>query len=788
MSSFADEISELPSAVARVHAGASAPNTVRVNRALASALAIRHRVRHSVEVRAKIPPRFEPQHSPEEKLLRSIFGETGGPPPEGLIVAVGARIKKWTRVIDHTEGFVSFAGADHGDVESVTKLTEGLPKDIGSRIDVVVTWPGPLEVGDVLYTGDAAIGIVEAIVEDGSGEPRVMFGAGGGSVTITRRLPTAEQAVEARAIGPYSLVSQRPITGQRVQPNQLAWLAKHGARALAGEFSAYKTGDVDCRVRVYEALVKQEPVTDPWSMLRPAPRPPAKAATSPTAGASTEMRDIFSFFEPVANKPLTTDSLRAIDAHLRVCGMGIALDGHDLRLELRMPDGARDEWTFGEVKKPETLNYRTLAPEPGGLFCQKIFGPVKDYECACGKYKRMKHRGIVCDTCGVEVIQSKVRRSRFGHFALPSPIVPRHLRRLVSALIGEPSRSWLATLDQDGGIRLREQLAAADATARARAFPASHRDRPLLEAFASSGVRATALAWTRLPVLPPDLRPLVALQGGRFATSDLNDLYRRVINRGNRTRRLMDLNAPMVILVNERRMMRDAVDQLLFNGTKGLPVVKFQKKPLMSLFKILKRSLRPDPTGIRCDFSAAATALVEDRTRVAMPISILFEITRPLLYGLAEQLGHAITIKRAKTLLEESVTLQRDLVSRAIAQRPMLLGNAEGSEVLTAAMVEIGDDPVIRLPTEIAKRIDVRTGSRVVAFLPLSVPGIEEARALAAGDVRSTPLRDDGWVLEIAATKRGAADRLVEMAAARAEDPCESAHAAFLVGGWVLAQ
>ena len=474
MSSFADEITELPSAVARVLAGASSPNTLRVNRALASALALRHRVRHSVEVRAKIPERIEPQHSPEEKLLRGIFGETDGPPPEGLIVEVGARIKKWTKVIDHTEGTVNFAGADHGDVESVTTVREGLPKGIGSRIDVVVTWPGPLEVGDVLYTGDAAIGIVDAIVDDGSGEPRVMFGAGGGTIAISRRLPTAEQAIEARSIGPYSLVTQRPLYGQRIRPKQLAWLAEHGARTLAGEFATYKSGDVDSRVRVYETLVKQEPVKDPWSMLRPPPKPPAPppAPAPPDAEPPTGvMKDIFSFFEPVADKPLTTDPLRAIDAHLRVCGMGIALDGHDLRLELRMPDDDRDVWSFGEVKKPETINYRTYIPEFGGLFCQKIYGPVKDYECACKRYKRMKHRGIVCEKCGVEVIRSSVRRSRFGHYALPSPVVPRHLRRLVSALIGEPSKSWLLQLDQDGGVRLREQLASADATARA---PTTH--------------------------------------------------------------------------------------------------------------------------------------------------------------------------------------------------------------------------------------------------------------------------------------------------------------------------
>ena len=352
------------------------------------------------------------------------------------------------------------------------------------------------------------------------------------------------------------------------------------------------------------------------------------------------MRDIFSFFE----KPKDPLSFSAI------------------RISLASPEKIR-EWSHGEVKKPETINYRTFKPERDGLFCAKIFGPVKDYECNCGKYKRMKHRGIVCEKCGVEVIQSKVRRERLGHINLATPVAHIWFLKSLPSRIGNMLDISLKDLEKvlyceayividpketglsRGRAPLRGALHAAPRRVRRRQVlrrhgrrgrprdaqvgrrPHAARDAPRrrcarrrarrsgrrsssasrsCEAFRESGNRPEWMMLTVIPVLPPDLRPLVPLDGGRFATSDLNDLYRRVINRNNRLKRLLELNAPEIIIRNERRMLQEAVDALFDNGRRGKTITGPNKRPLKSLSDMLKGKqgrFRQNLLGKRVDYS-----------------------------------------------------------------------------------------------------------------------------------------------------------------------------------------
>src|ERR1700735_1630558 len=292
-----------------------------------------------------------------------------------------------------------------------------------------------------------------------------------------------------------------------------------------------------------------------------------------------------------------------------------------IKIGLASPDMIRS-WSYGEVKKPETINYRTFKPERDGLFCAKIFGPVKDYECLCGKYKRLKHRGVVCEKCGVEVTQSKVRRERMGHIELASPTAHiwflKSLPSRIGLVLGMTSlqrgqlltdEMYLESIEEHGDefdarmgaeavhellksmdlpsevVKVREDMSNTNSETKIKRLS---KRLKLIEAFMESGNKPEWMVLTVLPVLPPDLRPLVPLDGGRFATSDLNDLYRRVINRNNRLRRLLELNAPDIIVRNEKRMLQEAVDALLDNGRRGRAITGTNKRPLKSLADMIK--------------------------------------------------------------------------------------------------------------------------------------------------------------------------------------------------------
>src|SRR6202030_542142 len=355
--------------------------------------------------------------------------------------------------------------------------------------------------------------------------------------------------------------------------------------------------------------------------------------------------------------PSTSNSrarLKVMKDLLKLFKQQVPVENFDsIKIGLASPDMIRS-WSYGEVKKPETINYRTFKPERDGLFCAKIFGPVKDYECLCGKYKRLKHRGVVCEKCGVEVTQSKVRRERMGHIELASPtahiwflkslpsriglMLDMTLREIERVLYFEAfvvidpgmtpmQRGQLLTDEmyleaiEEHGDEFDARMGAEDmaATASETKLKRLSKRLKLIESFVESGNKPEWMVLTVLPVLPPDLRPLVPLDGGRFATSDLNDLYRRVINRNNRLRRLLELNAPDIIVRNEKRMLQEAVDALLDNGRRGRAITGTNKRPLKSLADMIKGKqgrFRQNLLGKRVDYSGRSVIVVGPTLRL----------------------------------------------------------------------------------------------------------------------------------------------------------------------------
>src|SRR5271166_2539896 len=494
------------------------------------------------------------------------------------------------------------------------------------------------------------------------------------------------------------------------------------------------------------------------------------------------MRDIFSFFE----KPKDPLSFSAI------------------RISLASPEKIR-EWSHGEVKKPETINYRTFKPERDGLFCAKIFGPVKDYECNCGKYKRMKHRGIVCEKCGVEVIQSKVRRERLGHINLATPVahiwflksLPSRIGNILdislkdlekvlyceSYIVIDPKETGLAKaelLSEErymqlleeygddkftagmGGEAILEMLKQVDvhtlseqlrqemraATSEAKRKKIVKRLK-VSEAFRESGNRPEWMMLTVIPVLPPDLRPLVPLDGGRFATSDLNDLYRRVINRNNRLKRLLELNAPEIIIKNEKRMLQEAVDALIDNGRRGRPVTGPNNRPLKSLSDILKGKqgrFRQNLLGKRVDYSGRSVIVVGPNLRLhqcGLPKEMALELFKPFVMKKLVDRGQAHNIKSAKRMVERVRPEVWDVLDEVIKDHPVLLNRAPtlhrlGIQAFEPVLVEgkaIQIHPLVCTPYN--ADFD---GDQMAVHLPLSAGA--QAEAQIAYDLHAISLHE----------------------------------------------
>jgi len=465
-----------------------------------------------------------------------------------------------------------------------------------------------------------------------------------------------------------------------------------------------------------------------------------------------------------------------------------------LRISIASPDKIR-EWSFGEVKKPETINYRTFKPERDGLFCAKIFGPVKDYECNCGKYKRMKHRGVVCEKCGVEVIQSKVRRERMGHITLATPVAHiwflkslpsrignileislRDLEKVLyfeSHIVVEPGdtelqfgellndeqllearekygregfsvgigaeaiREMLSLLEVDEECkRLRHEMR--DATSEAKRKKISKRLK-VLDAFRESANKPEHMILEVIPVIPPDLRPLVPLDGGRFATSDLNDLYRRVINRNNRLKRLQELNAPEVIIRNEKRMLQEAVDALFDNGRRGRVITGPSKRPLKSLSDMLKGKtgrFRQNLLGKRVDYSGRSVIVIGPELRLhqcGLPSRMALELFKPFIYSKLEQRGYVTTIKAAKKMVEKERPEVWDILAEVIQEHPVMLNRAPTLHRLGVQAFEpmLIDGKAIQLhPLTCAAFNADFDGDQMAVHVPLSVEAQMEARVL----------------------------------------------------------
>ena len=464
-----------------------------------------------------------------------------------------------------------------------------------------------------------------------------------------------------------------------------------------------------------------------------------------------------------------------------------------IRIGLASPEMIRS-WSFGEVKKPETINYRTFKPERDGLFCAKIFGPIKDYECLCGKYKRLKHRGVVCEKCGVEVTQTKVRRERMAHIELASPVAHIWFLKSLPSRIGlmldmtlreiervlyfeafvvvdpgmtelergqlmtdemyldaleqygdefdarmgaEAVREMLMTIDlQREVLQVREDIAGTRSETKIKRLS---KRLKLLESFIESGNKPEWMVLTVLPVLPPDLRPLVPLDGGRFATSDLNDLYRRVINRNNRLRRLLELNAPDIIVRNEKRMLQESVDALLDNGRRGRAITGTNKRPLKSLADMIKGKqgrFRQNLLGKRVDYSGRSVIVVGPTLKLhqcGLPKKMALELFKPFIFSKLQLRGEATTIKAAKRLVEREGAEVWDILEEVIREHPVMLNRAPtlhrlGIQAFEPVLIE---GKAIQLHPLVCTAFNADfDGDQMAVHVPLSIEAQLEARAL----------------------------------------------------------
>ena len=464
-----------------------------------------------------------------------------------------------------------------------------------------------------------------------------------------------------------------------------------------------------------------------------------------------------------------------------------------ITIGLASPEKIRS-WSFGEVKKPETINYRTFKPERDGLFCAKIFGPVKDYECLCGKYKRLKHRGVICEKCGVEVTLAKVRRERMAHIELASPVAHiwflkslpsrlgmvldmslRDIERVLyfeafvvvnpgmtplsrgqimteddynakveefgdefDAMMGaEGIREMLRSLDLDREVeRLRSELATTGSEAKSKKLT---KRLKILEAFQRSGIKPEWMILEVLPVLPPDLRPLVPLDGGRFATSDLNDLYRRVINRNNRLKRLLELRAPDIIVRNEKRMLQEAVDSLLDNGRRGKAMTGANKRPLKSLADMIKGKggrFRQNLLGKRVDYSGRSVIVVGPQLKLhqcGLPKLMALELFKPFIFNRLEGMGLSTTIKQAKKMVENEEPIVWDILEEVIREHPVMLNRAPtlhrlGIQAFEPVLIE---GKAIQLHPLVCAAFNADfDGDQMAVHVPLSLEAQMEARTL----------------------------------------------------------
>jgi DNA-directed RNA polymerase subunit beta' len=464
-----------------------------------------------------------------------------------------------------------------------------------------------------------------------------------------------------------------------------------------------------------------------------------------------------------------------------------------IRISIASPEKILS-WSFGEIKKPETINYRTFKPERDGLFCARIFGPIKDYECLCGKYKRMKYKGVICEKCGVEVTLSRVRRERMGHIELAAPVahiwflksLPSRIGTLLDMtlkdiervlyfenyIVTEPGltplkehqllseEEYMLAVDEFGedsftamigAEAIRELLASMDLEKIAGELRRSCFDDvgteakklmkrlKVVESFIDSGNRPEWMIMKVVPVIPPDLRPLVPLDGGRFATSDLNDLYRRVINRNNRLKRLIELRAPDIIIRNEKRMLQEAVDALFDNGRRGRTITGANKRPLKSLSDMLKGKqgrFRQNLLGKRVDYSGRSVIVTGPELKLhqcGLPKKMALELFKPFIYARLDAKGYSSTVKQAKKLVEKEKPEVWDILDEVIREHPVLLNRAPtlhrlGIQAFEPTLIE---GKAIQLHPLVCTAFNADfDGDQMAVHVPLSLEAQLEARVL----------------------------------------------------------
>lgn len=634
--------------------------------------------------------------SPEEKLLRAIFGE----------VVSGARDSS-LRCPPGCFGTVCEA--------RVIEPREGER----ARARVTIEWERPLSIGDELQI-EAGPQVIVAKIDSLVGD--VAWSGGTGPIRLAK-ISMAKDVIHGRSIGPYSRVTQRPLPDKEQFGGQL--LAREQARRLAAsapwalwEMCTIKSDAVEGRTRAYSSLVRLE---NPASMLLEAPPESAPAA------------DMFSFLarpalvhrdgEMIA---LIPESITVMARELAALGLEVRFESERVGVRLLGSEELRER-SRGRVTKPETINYRTLAPEPDGLFCQRVFGPSDDYKCACGKYQRMKHRGTVCEACGVEVTHSSVRRERFGHIELAASLVHPLFLTEVAVLLGlslTRLRKVLAgtlALDErerSGPAAICEALAEVelDRLESAGSKPA----RKLAASMRERGLSPLGFVVEVVLVLPADLRPLVPLDDGRFASSDFNDLYAKLINRNNRTRRLLELAAPPVIISGELIKLQEQLETVFANEQRKKPR-RCDGRFLRSLLGSVQERVA-ELGSKHVDYSAVARLIADPEVppgACRIPRSLATELFRPIAYGLMQADGQVDNIQSAKQALLDRLPFALEAVERACRDYPVLL---MGPASVIARTVLLWDEAAIAVDPATARLLDTLD-------VTLHVPLTDEAKA-----------------------------------------------------------
>ena len=600
-----------------------------------------------------------------------------------------------------------------------------------------------------------------------------------GYIYMMKLIHMVEDKIHARATGPYSLITQQPLGGkaqfggQRFGEMEVWALEAYGAAYTLQEMLTVKSDDIEGRSRIYEAIVKGE------NTLIPGTPESFNVLVKELQGLCIDVK-IEKARPSLDEKGLITPEKGRTE--VRSVTLGIA-----------SPQLIRS-WSYGEVKKPETLNYRTLKPERDGLFCEKIFGPTRDWECYCGKYKRIKHKGVICERCGVEVTQSKVRRERMGHINLVTPVAHIWFFKVVPSVMGTLLNITLPNLERViyydawividpgntplekcqvlreqeyqearekygdafragmGAPALREILQELDLDKLAEELRQQekmtksrqqkwriNRRLKLVEAFRKSGQRPEWMILEVIPVIPPNLRPLVPLDKGGFATSDLNDLYRRLINRNNRLKKLMEMGAPEIILRNEKRMLQEAVDALFDNSRKARPVVDQNGRPLKSLADTLagkQGRFRQNLLGKRVDYSGRSVIVVDPKLKLyqcGLPKVMALELFQPFIIRNLREKGYVHTIRSGKKLIEKGTPEVWEALEEVIKGHLVLLNRAPTLHRISIQAFQpvLHESKTIRIHPLVCPAYNADfDGDTMSVFVPLSLESLLEARLL----------------------------------------------------------